>query len=617
MDGHARAAHPVPFASNEHTMDLHASYALLRIAPPDLPTLSCCTPQPAALRAWLGELPKANLGETARRLYSALLELNRLRTPAANRLQLLELVQPEVRFVCIQLQQHLRSQVVILDARRQQIATLCQTLHQQLARAAKLTASEALQLPPTDSSRQLAARALLLALQSLYQLLCQSSWLYTAPCQGLWLELHQLYRAACSRQLERLALQHAGHGTAQTVEQYYLASLLLGSARCNQLRQPAILVLGQNLPSWSRLARLQDSRLPGSLFAFAPSTDSPPRYTSLLQQEAPAQLQGLDPHSLVDALREYLLLGREQRVHARLPVLHGVGDELLQHLCTAWSAPAERAFNRIPGTGGISACVGIRVLHYHLAGQRSFAECLQLPEHEVSVDFQRRLREQDPWSRAFDAARHGEPLHKPRERIDYRQGRAEGEAPPAEREEYPLHQLQVVNHSPGGYCLAWDDSPPEQLQTGDLIGLQHPGERGWNIALIRWIRQPHGSGLQLGVELLAPRAQPCGLRLLQRSDQHAHYLRGLLLAAIPTLGRPAMLIAPHLPFQQGQKVQLNLDGREQSILLTQRHTLSANFNQFEYRPLEATAPHERKPVTAWRLVGDPGPEGFDSLWESL
>lgn len=594
-------------------MDLHASYALLRVTPPDLPTLSCCAPQPAALRAWLGELPKANLGETARRLYGALQELARLRTPPANRLQLLDLVQPEVRYVCTQLQQHLRSQVVILDARRQQIAALCQALHQQLARAAKLTASEALQLPDGDSNQQLSARALLLTLQGLYQLLCQSSWLYTAPSQGLWLELHQLYRAATSRQLERLPLQHASQGAAQTIEQYYLASLLLGSARCNQLRQQAILLLGQNLPSWSRLARLQDSRLPGSLFAFAPTADSPPRFTSLLQEEEAAQLQGLDPQSLVDALHEYLLLGREQRVHARLPVLHGVTDDLLQHLCTAWSAPAERAFNRIPGSGSLSACVGIRALHYHLAGRRSFADCLQLPEHEVSVDFQRRLREQDPWSRAFDADRHGEALHKPRERIDYRQG----ETPPAEREEYPLHQLPVVNHSPGGYCLAWDASPPEQLQTGDLIGLQHPGERGWNIALIRWIRQPHGSGLQLGIELLAPRAQPCGLRLLQRSDQHAHYLRGLLLGAIPTLGRPALLIAPHLPFQQGQKVQLNLDGREQTILLTHRHALSGNFNQFEYRPLATATAHERKPVTAWRLVGDPGPEGFDSLWESL
>ena len=84
-----------------------------------------------------------------------------------------------------------------------------------------------------------------------------------------------------------------------------------------------------------------------------------------------------------------------------------------------------------------------------------------------------------------------------------------------------------------------------------------------------------------------------------------------------------MLIAPHLPFQQGQRVLLHLDGRDQRIQLTRRQVLSGSFNQFEYRSLEAPAPApgasaaEGKSVTALRLVGEPGPVGFDSLWESL
>ncbi len=604
-------------------MDLHAAYDLLRTTPPDVPTLSFCAPRPAALRGWLAELPKANLGETARRLYAALQELNRLRTAPANRLQLLELLQPEVQFVCTQLQEHLRSQVVILDARRQQVATLRQTLQLQLARAARLTAGETLALADRPEHREQAARALLLATQALYQLLCQHAWLYTASNQGLWLALHQLHLTASQRQLDQQGVQPQGKGARQSIAQYYLAALLLGCARTNQLRQQDILLLTQNLPNWSRLARLQDSQMPGSLFAFAAGADSPPRYTALLQGEAPAQLTGLAPQGLVDALHEYLQLGHEQRQHAQLAVLDGISDGLLQHLCSAWSAPTERGFKRLPGAGSLRACVGIRALHYYLGGRRSFAEQLQLPDHEISVDFQRRLREQDPWSRAFDAGRRpDEPLHKPREQFDPRRGRpaAAGASPAAaqgDSEEYRCHQLQVVNHSPGGYCLAWDDSPPEQLQTGDLLGLQHPGESGWQIALIRWIRQPHGSGVQLGIELLAPRARPCGLRLLQRSDQHGHYLRGLLLPAIPALGRPALLIAPHLPFQPGHKVQLNLDGKEQAIQLADKQPLSGSFNQFEYRALVVAQPTERKPFTAWRLVGDPEPEGFDSLWESL
>ena len=595
-------------------MDLHSSYALLRVAPPDLATLSFAAPQPAALRGWIAELPKANLGETARRLYTALQELNRLRTPPANRQQLLELLEPEVLFVCSQLQKHLRSPVVILDERRQQIAALCQTLQQQLARAAKLTASEGLSLPIGDDSRLLCARALLLAQHALYQMLCQFSLLYTPPVQGFWLELHQLYRVASSRQLERLSLP-ATDGSEQTIEQCYLASLLLGSARCNQLRQQAILQLGEALPAWSRYAALQGVRQAGSLFAFAPATDSPPRYATLLQEEDPAQLLGLAPQQLVDELRTYLKQGSLQRPNARLQVPHGLGDDLLQHLCTAWSAPAERAFSRQPGSGSLSACLGIRALHYHVAGQRDFAESLQLPADAVSVDFQR--HERDPWSRAFDAERNEALLRRENDSIDYKPTGATA----AERSPYPCHQLQVVNHSPGGYCLAWDDSPPDQLQTGDLIGLQHPGERGWNIALIRWIRQPRGSGLQLGIELLAPRAKPCGLRPLADGKPQGQYLRGLLLGAIPALGRPALLIAPTLPFQQGQKVLLNLDGQAQAVQLTRRHALSGSFNQFEYRSLEApparAEPRGGKSVTTLRVLGDNEASGFDSLWESL
>ena len=596
-------------------MDLHSSYALLRVTPPDVHTLTFAAPQPAALRAWLAELPKANLGEVARRLYTALQELNRLRTPPANRLQLLELLQPEVQYACSQLQKHLRSQVAILDARRQQIASLCQTLQLQLARAAKLTAGELLAQPDSPARGPLAARALRLGLQALYQALGQFSLLHLAPPRGFWLELHQFYRSACSQQLEQQPLAN-GPGTPQTIEQCYLASLLLGCARTNQLRQQTIQLLVEALPTWSGRAQLQDAGQPDSLFAFAPGADSPPRHTCLLQDEPPAQLLGLAPQRLVADLSGYLQLGQGQRAHANLALPPGIGDDLLQHLCAAWSSPTARAFKRSTGSGSLNACLGIPALHYFVAGQRPFADCLQRPDAEVSVDFQRRQRERDAWSRAFDAGHDDGLLHRQRERIDFTRSAAAETA--ADGAEYPRHQLQVLDQSPGGYRLAWDDSPPNQLQSGDLIGLQHPGEPGWHIALIRWIRQQRDSHLQLGVELLAPRAQPCGLRPLPKAGQPGQYLRGLLLEAIPALDRPPLLIAPHLPFQQGQKILLNLDGREQRILLGRRFPLSDSFNQFEFRPLEetATAP-ERKPLTGLQMIGGPEAEGFDSLWESL
>ena len=74
---------------------------LLRVPTPDCQGLSFCEPNTRDLKIWLAGLPKANLGETARLLYQAMRELNQLRTPTQNRLQLLELMRPEIHFIVV------------------------------------------------------------------------------------------------------------------------------------------------------------------------------------------------------------------------------------------------------------------------------------------------------------------------------------------------------------------------------------------------------------------------------------------------------------------------------------------------------------------------------------
>ena len=70
-------------------MDKQNSHLLLRVTTPDKQSLSFCEASPRDLKKWVDGLPKANIGETARQLYQALVELNQLLTPSENRLQLL------------------------------------------------------------------------------------------------------------------------------------------------------------------------------------------------------------------------------------------------------------------------------------------------------------------------------------------------------------------------------------------------------------------------------------------------------------------------------------------------------------------------------------------------
>jgi len=603
-------------------MDKQSPHLFLRAPTPARRGLSFCDASPRELKRWIAGLPKANIGETARQLYQGLIELNQLITPADNRLQLLELLRPEVHFVCNHLERHFLNQSIVLDERPRKVANLCQALQSHLASGYKQIIVE--ELPRFAKERpQLLTVALQRASYSLCAPLVRASQLYCPVPEGLWLELHQLHRLARQHGLQRVQVRDglARNGQSLSQEQVYIGALLLGCARCNQLRQNSIARLAEALEHWSTLACLQPADEPHSLFVIAPQLDGPPRYKSLFGEAELHHLLGLDPHELVDAIKEYLLLPPQELATHRLQVPEGMSLELLQHLASAWGDIAERTFQRNPGRGNLTLCIGMSALHFNLAGRRSFSDLLQHPEVTRSAQFGPGGPKSGPdiWSSAFDAQResHWEP-GMPLEDIQYKSATKNG-VPAVEdkSESYPSYELPIINHSPGGYCLSWPREVPAQLQAGELLGIQDAADQPWSVAVVRWIRQVRGGGTQMGIELVAPHAQPCGVQLVRKSEQNSQYLRALLLPEIRVISRPATLITPRLPFQESHKVQINHNGEETRAILSRKQAGSGSFSQFEYRVLGEGKPPSGTSVTAAQEPGKGGEEDFDSLWKSL
>jgi hypothetical protein len=121
----------------------------------------------------------------------------------------------------------------------------------------------------------------------------------------------------------------------------------------------------------------------------------------------------------------------------------------------------------------------------------------------------------------------------------------------------------------------------------------------------------------MGIELIAPHAQPCGVQLVRKNEQNSHYLRALLLPEIRVISRPATLITPRLPFQESNKVVINHNGDEIRAVLSRKQTSTGSFSQFEYRSLDEAKPPSGTAVTAPKEPGKGGDEDFDSLWKSL
>lgn len=333
-------------------MDKQSPHLLLRVPTPTKQGLTFCDATPRDLKRWIAGLPKANIGETARQLYQALIELNQLLTPSDNRIQLLELLRPEVYFVCQHLERHFLNQAIVLDERPRKVANLCQALQNHLAIGYKLIISRLAEQPNRERNALLGT-ALQRAVHSLNGPLIRTSQLYCPVPEGLWLELHQLYLIARRHELHKVVIRDplARHTQGMSVEQGYIVALLIGCSRCNQMRQSAIARLAEALEAWSTLVNLQGGGQPTSIFAVAPQLDGPPRYTSLFQ---PSELQGalgIDPTPLVDAIKDHLELLPEERARSRLTVPEGFSVDMLQHAAAAWgispsapsSAPRARA----------------------------------------------------------------------------------------------------------------------------------------------------------------------------------------------------------------------------------------------------------------------------------
>lgn len=573
----------------------------LRAPTPSQNTLSFCEANPRDLKEWISELPKANIGETARLLYQSLTELNQLVTPNESRLQMLELLRPEVYYVCKQLERHFLNQAIVLDERARKVANLCQALQNHLAAGYKIIVIGVASAGREQSTAL--AISLQRAIHCLYGPLVRTALLYCPVPEGLWLELHHLYLVACDHKVQHTSVADSlAHGVkALSPEQSYIAALLLGSSRCNQMRQTAIMRLAEMLESWAQFARMQPALAASSLFAVSPAMDGPPRYKTLFEEGQLAELLGLDTTALAHSIKEYLALPAEQRPLARLAIPAGFSTDVLQHVAAAWGNVAERIFQRTPGHGNLTVCIGMSAMHYYLGGERSFGEQLGLPGSSTSAQFSA-LGKHGVWGPVVEVPA--------LEEIEYQPDRAKTPAP----REFPTYSLQIVNHSPGGYCLAWQRDVPSQLQAGELVGIQDSPSQGWSVAVVRWIRQVRDGGTQMGIELIAPHAQPCGLQLIRGDEPQSEYLRGLVLPEIRAIDIPATLLAPRLPFQEGQKVVLNTNGEEHRASLLKRLATTGSFNQFEYRFAEQAVPAISRPAVTDAQGSE---EDFDSLWRDL
>ena len=609
----------------------------------NLKNLSFCKTETDAVAEWVSSLPVANLGTTTRSLYEAIDEVNRLKIAPQQRLDFLEALRPAIYYACNSLEKHYLNQPVVLPEQPKKIADLAQSLQMRLLRGyiiASVQFREKMHGFSLSKPTQQMAQTVHRAISDATQLLVRSYQLYQSLPDYFWLELHQLNQLTQQYKLERHRINDPQCIKADSDEHAdnpvtaYKRALLLSCMKANQLRQEDIkLVAGQILDDWVEMTELTTvDHNCEKRFIVNPNQDCPPVYQKFHKGEINPACRCLDTSILIEHLKTLLEVDRTTK--GPQPQL---SKNLLNHLIVAWGVLTDRTFMRLESDDKLALLIGLSSTHYFISGGMSFDQLVRgqteskisseslflvdneaLQHHDAWDDAHDSDKGVDVWDTSFKAeSKPGSQAQVNLESIDYHVNKSTQTSaePGTEQEKYQNYEVQMVNMSPGGYCIEWPEKVPSQLKSGEIIGVKEMHHSNWSIGAIRWVRQDPDSGLQIGVELLSPTALPYGARVLQKKgDSVSEYMRVLLLPDIASIGQPKTLITPMVSFREGQKVLLIQNGHETIIQLTKIISSSGSYNQFEFQ--ESKRISDGKDASrAHKLADFDG--GFDSLWNNL
>ncbi|MGQ7274285.1 GTPase [Marinobacter sp. V034] len=588
-------------------------------------SLSFCDATPKAFAKWIGALPIANIGETSRRLYHAIIELNQLMIAPQQRLALLELVRPRITFVCRELSRHYLGLAIALPEKQRKIANLSQALQLHLANGYKTSLIELLDAGSIDKNRKSIAMASHRVISDLGQTILRAQQLYCPSPSKSWLECHRVYRFATRNKLADIAIEDEDlmHRKASTISDAYKRIVLLGCCRPNQLRQNELVNAYELFENWTDRVDCSVESLGSALFVINLERDAAPIYRSLLQDDAGGDCIGFDTVALSTEIAEHLHAKQNRHGgNSDFEVPLNVSDNLLTHLSQALGILTKRNFKRIHSQGALQVCVGLSAAHYYIAGEKTFKQFVASGETKPTEDdeeenqfLSRARRRNDAWANAPDATPIDDVLSTSADTpITFRGAGGSVETEGHRVTQHKIYRTPLVNTSPGGYCVSWESEMPPSLQTGEVLAVREQDSHPWSVAVVRWIRQLRSQGTQIGIELLAPNASPCGVRLIQKVGNSSEYLRGLLLPEVSAIDQPPTLITPRLPFQQGSRIMLLQSGREDSGQLSKRTAATGSISQFELRLQNRSTTPDIDPTNR---SGNTTEDEFDSLWPSL
>ncbi len=605
------------------TMRLLESDSGLTVRSQTIPNQNLSNYSPENTRSWIADLPRANIGETAKQIYTRLCTSNKQSIKPELRSGLLMAMQPEIERLHHNLEAHYLKSSISLTTKQKKISELTRALLNEQALGFKAIVDYYISNPDNAKSKKLLGSSLAYGVYYISRLIGSCYQLYLSPPSSLWKELHQLFNIALENNLDNWKIEIPKPEILVSLKTIYKSSLLLAMSHPNELRIKDFWTIQFGSLDFAKKIRLSKKFDDSIEYVVNLNSAAAPFHRSLMTKELSNKHLGINVQPLLFYLQTQIGNTTTEKKSSLSP-------NLVRHLITAIGNMATRAFSRIPSTDSIEVAIGLAATHALIEKGSILADSDLDTSNDALTALAGSLKNvqvldtEDTMQRAPDAVANKPPdsfdkIYLPKAPPAHQEQEQPLKTPPklsgALPKDYRLVPAAVLDISPGGYRLKLAGELPKQTQTDEIIGLLESDEEGghqWNIGIIRWIQRTSTSELSAGIQLISPNAKPIFTRIKTTAKTTNTDHRSLLLPSLPHIGQPATIITPTLPYEVGKIIISNNNGKISEIKLHELLQAGRSYSRYTFKELKSKS-NNSKPDT----INPPTTEDFSGVWEIL
>ncbi|MCS5707539.1 hypothetical protein CC99x_001330 [Candidatus Berkiella cookevillensis] len=477
------------------------------------------------VREWRTRLPLNHLKESIKSCHEILIVLHNSHVAPLERLEMLEIIQPTVNFLCESILKLYRKNP-IFNKKIIEMHRIILSLHLEVFNEYKLILED---LNTNLSKKETLMEVVHASIQQSCRIIFLSFEIYRHPPSYIWLETHRLYSIARAQEAhyDESTEKNTYQSIFKNISNLYKHLVLLSLTNPLRYHRQDLIKLYYALENWAPLLKLSfNKQSKNHLFKIDLEKDAPPHYCALDASEGSAPCY-IELDKIVERLE--FLIDYKENASAHTNNIIFTAQELslskttLDVLLHIWQNFSQRQEVRVRMPGALTVAVGLHAIHSFIETANSSQ--LNMPD-EISVE-----------EINLDAF----PLP---------QSLAENF-----KETPTLLNCSMVDKSDSGYCIKWAQNKAGQLQVGELVGILEQNENHastWQIAIIRWVQITDFDYILFGVEVLSRKATAVEILIRDQSSLDALFIT-------PDANSPyntQVLITPTLRFKAADQLQL-------------------------------------------------------------